>query len=421
MSDPARRQFLLKGKSVDRENGSLQHDPLQSVTFEPIYIHEGETVSSDRPFRLYFYLPQIRPELIHTYTYDPYSNYTLYDPALSVFEEVREWQAPRDGYIRLVFFGSPEERIDRLVRFPQETEEVPEQKPWFQEEQQRLLQRYAQQKEEGDTCLLLLSDTHYGYGCAFPDTVINLKELAKEIHPQALIHLGDLSDGAQSSAVSREMAQRVLDGLKESGLPVYLCIGNHDGNYFRGNKDVFSRKENEELYLNGEREDRRIDLPQQKLSLLFLSSFDPKRKHRYGFSLPTILRLCRLLLGKPQGHRLLVFSHVPPLGELHYWDPEIFHSELLLKVLERHQKRHHDILAYIHGHNHADSVYTKRSFPIVGIASNKPEDFQDHKPAGTCTPLREPDTASQECFDVLLVKKEKVLFLRYGAGEDREV
>ena len=310
------------------------------------------------------------------------------------------------------------DRINELARKSRTEEGLTEAE---KEEQQRLLQRYAQQKEEGDTCLLLLSDTHYGYGSAFPDTVINLKELAKEIHPHALIHLGDLSDGAQTAEISREMAQRVLSGLKESGLPLYLCIGNHDGNYFRGNKDVFSRKENEELYLNGEREDRRIDLPQQKLSLLFLSSFDPNRKHRYGFSLSTVFRAFRLLLSKPLGHRLLVFSHVPPLGELHYWDPEIFHSELLLKVLEGHQKRHHDILAYIHGHNHADSVYTKRSFPIVGIASNKPEDFQDHKPAGTCTPLREPDTASQECFDVLLVKKEKVLFLRYGAGEDREV
>ena len=420
MSDPARKQGLLKGKSVREADGSLQHDPLHSVTFEPIFIREGETISADHPFRLYFYQPTIRPELIHTYTYDPDSNYTLYDPSFSVSEEIREWTAEEDGYIRLVFFGAPEESVDRIVVFPPEKEEVPLQKPWFREEQQRLLKRLPA-REEGDACLLLLSDTHYGYGCSFPDTVRNLKELTKEIAPQALIHLGDLSDGAQSSAVCREMAKRVLNGLRECGLPVYLSIGNHDGNYFRGNKDVFSRRENEELYLGGEREDRRIDLPQQKLSLLFLSSFDPKRKHRYGFSLPTLLRLCRLLLGKPKGHRLLIFSHVPPLGELHYWDPEICHSELLLKMLERHQKRHHDILAYIHGHNHADSVYTKRSFPIVGIASNKPEDFQDHKPAGTFTPQREPGTASQECFDVLLVKKEKVLFLRYGAGEDREL
>ena len=116
-----------------------------------------------------------------------------------------------------------------------------------------------------------------------------------------------------------------------------------------------------------------------------------------------------------------IFSHVPPLPEIHVWSETIRNSGRLFAILSSYQKKHGTILAYIHGHNHADSVYTKRSFPIVGIASNKPEDFQDHKPAGTCTPLREPDTASQECFDVLLVKKEKVLFLRYGAGEDREV
>ncbi|MBR3397518.1 MAG: hypothetical protein IKG70_06720, partial [Lachnospiraceae bacterium] len=61
----------------------------------------------------------------------------------------------------------------------------------------------------------------------------------------------------------------------------------------------------------------------------------------------------------------------------------------------------------------------RQSFPIVGIASNKPEDFLDRKPGGTTTPARKQGDVTQECFDVLLVKKDKVYFLRYGAGEDR--
>ena len=414
-------QTVLKGKRVDEKTGYLVNEDNCSVNFEPVFVSKGETVVSQIPFRLYFYHPEIQTDLIHTYAYDPDSNYTTYDPELSVFTEIREKTIEQDGYIRLVFECKEEKALTELVQFPDRKEHTLVQKPYFAEEQKRMAERLSTLREDEDTCLLLLADTHYGYGSVFPESAENLKKLSQEIHPEALIHLGDLTDGAQSTKISIEMTKRVLHGLQDCGVPVELCIGNHDGNYFRGNKDVFSKKRREDLYLNGRSEDRRVDIPGKDLSLLFLSTFDPTRKERYGFSAQTIWNCLWLLKGKPRKNKLLVFSHVPPVGEMHYWDPHIHNSKWMMKLLNRHQRRYHDILAYIHGHNHADSIYRKQSFPIIGIASNKPEDFLDRKPGGTTTPPRKQGDVTQECFDVLLVKKEKVYFLRYGAGEDRAV
>ena len=417
----ARQQVLLKGKSVDEEKGTLQTSAGFSVTAEPIAVQKGETVCSEKAFCLYYYHPEIRAELMHTYTYDPDSNYTTYDRDLSVLTEIREWTADEACFIRLVFLTEKEQPLNEFVRFSGGKETIPVQKNCFRKEQQRMTERLSGIREDDDACFLLLADTHYGYGSVFADTVLNLTLLAQEIDPLAVIHLGDLTDGSQPAEISKEFVERVLQGLRECGLPLYLCIGNHDSNSFRGNPRAFDRKERENLYLSGEREDRRIDLPEKKLSLLFLSSYDPQREQRYGFSLQTVLNCYWMLKGKPKDYRLLIFSHVPPVGEMHFWDQHIHNSKWLLKVLENHQKNHHDILAYIHGHNHADSIYRKRSFPIVGIAANKPEDFKEYKPAGTFTPPRKAGDVSQECFDVLLVKKEKVCFLRYGAGEDRDL
>lgn len=81
------------------------------------------------------------------------------------------------------------------------------------------------------------------------------------------------------------------------------------------------------------------------------------------------------------------------------------------------------VLALIHGHNHAEQVYTKRLFPIVSIGCNKLEDFKDKKPEGSHTFDRKKNTVTQDLWDVMIVsgKKDKIDFIRYGAGEDRTV
>ena len=81
------------------------------------------------------------------------------------------------------------------------------------------------------------------------------------------------------------------------------------------------------------------------------------------------------------------------------------------------------MLGWIHGHSHADQIYDKRAFPIIGIGCAKLEDFREHKPEGSLTWNREQNTRTQELWDLLLIHPAEgsMDFLRFGAGEDRHV
>ena len=94
-----------------------------------------------------------------------------------------------------------------------------------------------------------------------------------------------------------------------------------------------------------------------------------------------------------------------------------------MRVCEGHQKSVGNILAYIHGHTHADYIYTERAFPIASIGCAKCEDMTDKKPPGSVTQPRRLGTVSQELWDVLIVKPQKwrIECIRFGAGENRQI
>ena len=134
--------------------------------------------------------------------------------------------------------------------------------------------------------------------------------------------------------------------------------------------------------------------------------------------------LKRTLKSTPRGWKVLVFSHVPLLSKMHVWSDSIMHEYRVISILERYHKLHLSaVLGFIHGHNHADQIDRSYAFPIVSIGCAKYEDFTDHKPEGSTTPARAEGAASQELWDVLVVKPalNSIDFFRFGAGEDRLV
>ena len=131
----------------------------------------------------------------------------------------------------------------------------------------------------------------------------------------------------------------------------------------------------------------------------------------------------KVLAETPKEYSVLVFSHVPLLAEMHFWSKKIRNSGEMLEALEEYVRQGGRILAYIHGHNHADQTYNERKFPIISIGCAKCEDFKDKKPEGAVTYDRKMGTVTQELWDVMVVDVEKgrMEFIRFGAGEDREI
>ena len=411
---------------VDGTTGLLIAQPGLSVNEVPLRVLRGDRLCPRRSglrYRLYFYDDEVDPKLIYTYCYSPDGNWASFTPETGM-EDWREGETliQKNGYVRLAFpTEGSDDCLDAFFCLHHTARELPE-PSWIAQEARRLSERVcAAQLPEG-LRFFLLADTHCCVGGNWDDTLCSLRESAALIQPELLVHLGDLTDGIGSLRQTKHLASRVLDGLRSLGRPVYLCLGNHDENYFRGNPEQMEKRESAAWYLGREKPYYHVDLKAHRLRLYFLDSFDAQQKERYGFSrLEAVwffFSLCRL----PDSWRVLVFSHVPPLPQLHVWSKDIRLGRVMLRCLEHvAAKGKNPVLGWIHGHNHADQVSVFGRIPIISIGCSKLESFPEHKPEGAVTPSRKCGCPEQELWDTVLIPdhEDRLYLFRYGAGEDR--
>lgn len=269
----------------------------------------------------------------------------------------------------------------------------------------------------------LLTDTHYTLEGRWDDTASAMSAVIEDTHMDGIVHLGDFTDGLESKEVTRQYVKKMLSDLKRNGLPLYVTVGNHDYNFFKGNKERFSKEEVLEC-LELEKEYYFRDFDKYKIRCLFLFSYDADVPVRYGFSDEEVAWIEETLYATPNGYKILIFSHGAPLYFLDYWSRIIRNSDRLVDILEGYNAlEDRQILAFIHGHTHAEHVYEGSSFPIISIGSNKCEQLVGKIPRGSYAHAREKGTATQDLWDVLQVDAEnqKLYFYRIGAGEDRVI
>lgn len=260
---------------------------------------------------------------------------------------------------------------------------------------------------------LLLADSHYTYNGTWDDTMAAMRRLVAGLDVKGIIHLGDLTDGLLPLKKTMEIEEICLSDMQSLGKPVMLVPGNHDYNYFRRNPDI-KYPDTPQFY---------IDMPEDKLRMIFIDSFDPREEVRYGFTDYCIHWLDSILRQMPDDHIAVIFSHLTPLVRLQAWTKNIRNREKLMAVLDRYSER---ILAYINGHNHCDHLFNELyngRFPIVSINCAKCEYFTDHKPEGAEIPYRELGGRNQESFDIMQIDTagRRIFFTRFGAGRDRIV
>lgn len=271
----------------------------------------------------------------------------------------------------------------------------------------------AKRVRTGLKSYILLADSHFTYNGTWEDTVSSMKAIKDRIPISGIIHLGDLTDGLLPLDRTQEIEHRCIGDMQSMGVPVYIVPGNHDYNYFRRNPQI-KYPDKPQYY---------IDLPEQRLRLIFIDSFDPKETIRYGFSGYCINWLETALSRMHRDYTSVVFSHLTPLVRLQSWTDNIRNRKELVSVLDKHADR---ILAFINGHNHCDHLFNELhngQFPIISINCAKCEYFLEHKPEGAVVPFRRLGDRTQESFDIMQVDTEQkeIYFTRFGAGEDRIV
>lgn len=434
---------LRKGYAVNAENGYLEKEHEECMTTEKLYhAYQGSRLcllDGDFRFGVSVYSLEREEKYIYTYDYQKEQNWTTF-LEIGAYQKA-EYLFERECYFRVSilkedgnwFLESDELRSDTILAFRQTEEEPADNECIFEQEMEITVDEVLSNISEPSLVFGLLTDSHYTVNGTWETTIDNLRKVGLQVGFDAIIHMGDMTDGMLSKRMLRSNTAKVLSDLRSLNVPVYVSIGNHDTNYFKGNQEWLTAEEQYAYYLryNDEHIYREsgslyyyVDYEKQKVRCLFLHSFNHQEGLRYGFPIEEIGWVRRTLAETPENYCVLVFSHDAPLARLDYWASEIRNGEELVGVLEEyHSRKGHCILAYIHGHTHADYVYTERTFPIVSVGCSKVEYFPDKKPEGAVRYEREIGTVTQELWDTLIVKpKERRLeFVRFGAGENRTV
>lgn len=427
-------QFEL-GASFQPETGFfVKNHPEWMADFHFYLVTAGDEIKcSDSMFcyGIASYLPEVEERLIYTYCYQQEENWAAYAGDF-VLDEVKSGSSTvlQNGWIRVAV-----RRKDGEILTSNDV--IAAEKAFLLMRQQRVYQEKEYYKQEiawtiqtvlekrSNSCLVfgVMTDSHYVINGGWEDSVANLRAVNRKVGFDAMIHLGDLTDGMVPLAITKEYTEKVLEDLRSLKVPVYLALGNHDSNYFNNNPEWMDEQEQSRHYLKRQEPWYYVDFEKQKLRCLFLHSFNHREKVRYGFPVEEVEWAEKVLTQTPKEYSVLVFSHVPLLAEMHFWSKKIRNSGEMLEVLEEHVRQGGRILAYIHGHNHADQTYNERKFPIISIGCAKCEDFKDKKPEGAVTYDRKMGTVTQELWDVMVVDVEKgrMEFIRFGAGEDREI
>lgn len=426
--------ILESGKSIQEDTGyivSAEEGCRASRRFYHVFPGDELWGDQNTEYRIYRYSTQIKEELIHTYCYEPEQNWASYVPEPEMWRNGK-YCFDQECFIRVTARRKPHiktmcDRNDggnaQPIFLDTAHKNVAEWPSYFLAEALLTIEKTWELMGEKDLAFAVITDTHYVNNGTWERSAYNLWQVATRLPLAGIIHLGDLTDGLTPLAYTRESVERVMADMNRTGKPVWLCCGNHDSNYFHGNPEKMTEQEMSAYYLGREKPYYYEDYPEQQIRILYLYSFDYREQVRYGFPAEELDWVRETLETMDENYAALVCAHVPPLPQIHYWSDQIRNGEELIQILETYHRSGKKILAYVHGHNHGEQIYTQRAFPIVSLGCNKMEDFQREKPEGSCTYSRRQGTVTEDLWDVMIVHAdhEGIDFVRFGAGEDRHV
>lgn len=433
-------EFTLGLRTTLIEGQLLPNSPYHMATEVIYHGAKGSKILFDSDQYVYaiaLYSKRLNQEYMVEYKYQNESNWTTYTKNLSPQSYgTRSFVFDKEYYFRICIKHKEGRRLNYLdvIQATQSLQFVYvkpayQEKKYFEQECIRVAQRINQQigQIRRPLSLALITDTHYCVGGTWEDTAHNLLAVHQKSGFDAVVHLGDLTDGLTSAKVTSYYASKVIDDMEQCQVPLYVVIGNHDTNYFHGNPDILSEQEQIDLYLKKIETTKPyyyVDFEMQHLRCFFLSSFNASQPVRYGYFEEELQWLQASLESMENGGNILIFSHDAPIAQLDYWSECIRNGDKLIEILEQYNMRDtYHILGLFYGHTHADYIYEGCSFPIVSIACNKCEAFNDKKPEGVHVPKRMMNHVSQDLWETMIVdvNQKKLHLVRFGAGESRMI
>lgn len=421
--------------------------------------HEIEMISSEYVFRLYWF--------------DDDDN--LLSTAWG-----RNWEIPRGFVVGIVIKRADNASFssDEIPQFYLRTyNDTP--KEYYKAEINSVVERVKAANTEPGLCFLLSTDQHtmsvqgsLVKHDTISDMVTNMKEVAKKIHFDANISLGDLTD-QKVGDISRFEAYGIIDNTDPSKLntifykwldsamdklasvhPNFIYIpGNHDDNRYI-NKDVVNAETSAydyspgEMYsyytqrsqlrrvpnMNNNGLDYYIDFPDFKIRMFCLDAnyyYDSthtsphgyKNCWWYGFQDETASWMDTQLSLVPNDWSVLVCSHLSPVKENNADNTTYVNMSSIRNSIQSFIDNGGNYIATFYGHSHVDwattSPWLEISFDCQKCINNTPN---LPNMSGATHATRTSGTATEDCWNVVIVQpnSRKIKVIRFGAGNDRE-
>lgn len=302
---------------------------------------------------------------------------------------------------------------------------------------------------------VFITDTHFEY--SDPSTHLtnedvvkrelnSIVEIANTANVDCIIHGGDLIHGASiGTETAYKCFEETVQILSNAKKPVFFCFGNHDDNSARSGKILMTSIVTHESWM------KRLsnalnpkvlksyfyyDFENKKTRLIILDPYDytldsdsdgnalNTANNTNQFSKDQLNWLENTALANvPSGFQVVIALHgvlVDGTGET-----KVKNAQDVVNIIDNYNiSAQSKIYNVVYGHTHSD-IYSKSNgvnyiCTGAGGIANGIQAPPTHTISDYARPKREKFTISEALFDVFSVKKERVLCIRFGAGNSRE-
>jgi predicted phosphodiesterase len=353
---------------------------------------------------------------------------------------------------------------------------------YAQNEIRKLSTKILKEQSSSNITFEFITDSHYDERSIYRETALEhfeeAKQLANNIHPDFIVHGGDIIDGfspKNQSIKNLDIATNYI--LKGERSPVFLVKGNHDDNSYynvrrtpRSTENVIFPKEMYELtvkkYENTVTRDKSNpedmyyyrDFPNKKLRVIILNTNDIpiiykrngslkyKGIMQYGISNEQLNWVAHTALNfsdkkDKREWKVIFFSHVCFLRKINF-NRSIANGDVMLNIIEAFKKGKEyssmrtigdyaqsvdvdftsqgpmKVIAMISGHVHKDAIAKVNGIDFITTLNSVPIRSNPR-----VTPIRRLNTVTENAFDVFSINtRSRIIYIyRYGAGSDRVV
>lgn len=211
---------LRKGYAVNAENGYLEKEHEECMTTEKLYhAYQGSRLcllDGDFCFAVSVYSLEREEKYIYTYDYQKEQNWTTF-LEIGAYQKT-EYLFERECYFRVSilkedgnwFLESDELRSDTILAFHQTEEEPADNECIFEQEIEITVDEVLSNISEPSLVFGLLTDSHYTVNGTWETTIDNLRKVGLQVGFDAIIHMGDMTDGCCQKGCCEAIRQRFL-------------------------------------------------------------------------------------------------------------------------------------------------------------------------------------------------------------------